>query len=56
MSTVNAKALPHNGISCLTHLALNDDIRVVQTLYDGHLVRQGQVSILLHHVRQSLQT
>lgn len=32
------------------HLTLYDEVRVIETLYDGHLMLQGQFRILLDHV------
>lgn len=37
------------------HLTLNYEIRVIETLYDGHLMLQGQFRILLDHIGEGLQ-
>lgn len=41
---------------CVRYLSLNSEIRVVQTLNNGHLMLQGQFSIMLDDVRQGFQT
>lgn len=37
------------------HLTLNNEVRVIKTLYDGHLMLQGQFRILLDNVGEGLQ-
>lgn len=39
----------------LPHLTLDDEIRVIQTLDDGHLMLESQFRILLDHVGEGLQ-
>ncbi len=39
----------------LPHLTLDDEVGVIETLYDGHLMLQGQFRILLDHVGEGLQ-
>lgn len=39
----------------LPHLPLYNEVRVIKTLYDGHLMLQGQFRILLDHVGEGLQ-
>lgn len=40
----------------LPHLTLDDEVGVIETLYDGHLMLQGQFRILLDHISEGLQT
>lgn len=37
------------------HLTLDDEVWVIETLYDGHLMLQGQFRILLNHISESFQ-
>lgn len=37
------------------HLALDDEVGVIEALYDGHLMLEGQFSILLDHIGEGLQ-
>lgn len=39
----------------LPHLTLDDEVGVIETLDDGHLMLQGQFGILLDHVGEGLQ-
>lgn len=36
-----------------SHLTLDDEVGVIQTLDDGNLMLQGQFRILLNHIGQS---
>lgn len=40
----------------LSHLTLDDEVRVIKTFYDGHLMLQGHFRILLNYVGEGLQT
>jgi len=40
---------------CLPHLMLDDEVGVIETLYDGHLILKGQFRILLDHIGEGLQ-
>ena len=42
-------------LQCLPHLTLDDEVGVIETLYDGHLMLQGQFRILLDHIGQGFQ-
>lgn len=45
----------HTTLATLSHLTLDDEVGMFETLYDGHLMLQGQFRVLLDHVGEGLQ-